>query len=351
MTSSGREQPLRGSPTTDLASLAISVAIHLLALFLLPAPPQPVFDVYPLDFAGVVEIASVQGQPASPAPAPGVEISAEEPKPAVVQEKKPEPVNTPLATVTPVEPTVKPEVKPEVKPVEQPKPEPVAEPSATITPVEPVTEPQEPTPVEPTPEPTVDQASVEEQTLMTRPVGDTPIDTAPVPEGPKPVPVEVPQPTLTFGSSSSSSGTQESPVQGQAVAEVPQAGPGKPEGTGTVPRPEFPGTDPTGWSMVKTSGGSDHGVWIPKGVQNTRGKGESTVRVEVSADGKLKSATMVKAPPDSAMSAAILNAVESSWQFLPDQTEGRSDSYFIEFRIGYDGGSGDVWVDSLRAFY
>ncbi len=135
------------------------------------------------------------------------------------------------------------------------------------------------------------------------------------------------------------------------VTEVSEVGVGSPDGTGTLPRPEFPGTDPTGWSMIRTTGGSDHGVWIPKSVQNVRGRGEAVVRVEVSADGVLKDAHLVQEPPDSPMTSAILNAVRSSWAFNPDITEGRKDSYFIEFVVGYDGGTGEVWVESRRTYY
>lgn len=341
MTSDGRERQQRGSPRSDLVSLTVSVAIHLLILFLVPASVQPVYDVYPLDYSGVIEIATTQGQPASPAPAPGVEISQDEPKPAVVPEKQPEPAKTPPAVVATVEPAAKPVEKPAEKPVDRVQTEPKVQPAPVETPA---------TTSTPAPEPATAKPTVEEQTLVTSPAGDTPIKTAAAPEEVATVPVEVPQPTLRYATSGAASATGTT-TAAQGQPQLPQAGPGRPDGTGTVPRPDFPGTDPTGWSMVRTTGGTDHGVWIPKGVQNIRSRGESTVRVEVGADGKLKSAVMVKAPPDAAMGGAILDAVKSSWEFLPDRTEGRKESYFIEFKIGYDGGSGDVWVDSLRAFY
>ncbi len=328
MTSSDRVRDGRRSPGSDVVGLAVSVAFHILVLFLLPAPSPPVYDVYPLDYAGVVEISPVAGPPASPAPAPGVEISAEEPKPAVVQDTKPEPDRTTPAAVTTVEPVAKPQ------PVPKPTPQPTPRPQPSIAPV-------------PAPEPVVTQPAVDEQSLVTSPSGDMPVATAPAPEEPAPVQVAVPQPTLAYEPAPSTPAATLAPSQ----AQVPQPGPGKPDGTGTVPRPEFPGTDPTGWSMVKTTGGSDHGVWIPKGVQNIGARGEAIVLVEVGSDGVLRSATIKQAPPDAAMTAPILNAVRSSWAFQPDRTEGRAGSYSVEFKIGYDGGSGEVWVNSLRAYY
>ena len=60
---------------SQLESLLISILIHLAVIFLVPyVQPGPTVDVFPLDFAGVIEISTVETQPAAPAPAPGMNV-------------------------------------------------------------------------------------------------------------------------------------------------------------------------------------------------------------------------------------------------------------------------------------
>lgn len=298
----------RSTAGRDWGSYLASVAIHMLLILLIPAAvSEPVFDVYAIDYAGVVEISSYSAEPASPSPAPGLVVQEEKPKPAA-EEKTPSkaeesaPVVTkPVATKpTPVpkSPTVPPEAKPQIKPV------------------------------------------VEHPEVITSPVGTVPVKVEPEPERPAPKPAPEPQPEAA---------PQVAPEP--QVAAAPTAGLGKPDGVGTAPRPEFPGSDPMGSSMIRSTGGADYGVWIPKGVQNTRGRGEATMRVKISADGMVEAVQIVKAPPDSAMSQAIISALKESWQFAPDTTEGRDDSYYLDIVVGYDGGTGEIWANSVKASY
>ena len=294
----GREKEQGG-----IESLLISIAVHLAVILLVPYAEQPVLEVYPLDIAGVIEIATVETAPAAPAPAPGVSVQEVTPKP---KPAAPEP-----AKLTPA-PTPKPEPKPEPKVA--PKPEPAKE------------------------EPPKQQAPVKQDKpeVVTSPAGKTPppaADSEP-PKSAQPEPEPTPEPQAT-----------------QVGATTSPPGPGQPDGAGTIPRPEYPGDDPTGLSMIRSTGGDDHGVWIPKGVQNLRGRGEALVRIRIKADGSMDTISFLEPPPDSAMTQAIRTAISTAWRFGKDSAPGRADDYCLDVRVGYDGGTMDVWVKSERASY
>jgi hypothetical protein len=103
--------------------------------------------------------------------------------------------------------------------------------------------------------------------------------------------------------------------------------------------------------MIRLGAGDDHGVWIPKDVQNLECRGEALVRIRVRADGSIDTLSFVEPPPDSAMTQPIRAAISDVWRFKEDSTPGRADSYYIDVRVGYDGGTEDVWVKSERASY
>ena len=276
---SGRERE-RG----NLESLLISVAVHLAVILLVPYVEQPILDVYPLDIAGVIEIATIDTAPAAPAPAPGVAVQEVTPKP---KPQAPEPVRQ--------------------EPPKQEKPEVVTSPAGR------------------TPSPVVAKQPPE----------------ARLPE-PEPAPESTPEPATDPA-------VEPQPAQVSKAATSPGAG--QPDGVGIIPRPEYPGENPTGASMVASTGGDDHGVWIPKGVQNLRGRGEAMVRIRVRADGSIESISFLEPPPDSAMTQAIRTAITTAWRFAKDSTPGRAESYYLDVRVGYDGGTMDVWVKSERASY
>jgi len=309
---SGRERE-RG----NLESLLISIAVHLAVILLVPYVEQPVLDVYPLDIAGVIELATIEAAPAAAAPAPGVAVQevTHKPKP-----QAPEPAPEPAKPAPKVEPKVEPKAEPKVaaapeparqEPPKQEKPEVVTSPAGRMPP--PVVAKEPPEARLPEPEPAA-----------------------------KPAPEPAPQPT------------PEPAVQPQStqVSKAPTSpGAGQPDGAGVIPRPEYPGESPTGQSMLASTGGDNHGVWIPKGVQNLRGRGEALVRIRVRANGSIDTVSFVEPPPDSAMTQPIRAAISDVWRFKEDSTPGRADSYYIDVRVGYDGGTEDVWVKSERASY
>lgn len=313
----GRERE-RGS----LESLLISVAVHLAVILLVPYIEQPVLDVYPLDIAGVIEIATIEAAPAAAAPAPGVAVQevTPEPKPQAPEPAKPEPVK----------PTPAPEPKATQKPEQ--KAEPKVEPKVAAVP--------EPARQEP--------PKQEKPEVVTSPAGRVPAPVVakeppearlPEPEpGPEPTPEPAPAPT-------------EQPQPTQVSKATTSPGAGRPDGVGTIPRPEYPGESPTGQSMLASTGGDNHGVWIPKGVQNLRGRGEALVRIRVRSDGSIDTMSFLESPPDPAMIQAIRAAISTVWRFSKDSTPGRADSYYIDVRVGYDGGTEDVWIKSERASY
>lgn len=310
---------------SQLESLLISILIHLAVIFLVPyVQPAPTVDVFPLDFAGVIEISTVETQPAAPAPAPGMNVAEvsptpkpEPPKPAPV-----EPKDKPKTTIA-AEPVAKPEPRPEVAPAPKPQPEP--EPS---------------------------QPALDRPEIVTSPAGKSvapDVPPAPPPEAvlpkptPQPKPEPVPEPATTPDPAQAEGaigGTGEEPATA-----------GEPEGTGIVPRPEYPGDDPTGSGMIKSTGGAGHGVVIPKGVQNVKGQGEAEIRIRVTSDGKVDSVTFLTAPPDKAMERPIRNAVMEEWVFEPDTTPGREDAYYLDVWVGYNGGTEDVSVKTEHVSY
>jgi len=302
----------------NLESLLISIAVHLAVILLVPYVEQPVLDVYPLDIAGVIEIATIEAAPAAPAPAPGVAVQevTPKPKPQAPEPAKPEPVK-------PI---------PAPKPTPKPKVESKAEPKVTAAP--------EPARQEP--------PKQEKPEVVTSPAGTVPppVVAKDPPESRLPDPGPIPEPTPEPAAE---------PVavpQATQVAKAPSSpGVGRPDGAGTIPRPEYPGEDPTGHSMVSTGSGGNHGVWIPKGVQNVKGRGEALVRIRVRADGSIESMSFLEAPPHPAMAQVIQNAISTAWRFAKDSTPGRADSYYLDVRVGYDGGTEDVWVESERASY
>jgi hypothetical protein len=75
------------------------------------------------------------------------------------------------------------------------------------------------------------------------------------------------------------------------------------------------------------------------------------VRIRVRADGSIESISFLEPPPDSAMTQAIRTAITTAWRFAKDSTPGRAESYYLDVRVGYDGGTMDVWVKSERASY
>jgi len=242
------------------------------------------------------------------------------------------------------------EVTPEPKPQapEPAKPAPKAEPK-----VEPKAEPKAQPKVEPkvaaAPEPARQEPPKQEKPeVVTSPAGRTPSPVvakqppeARLPE-PEPAPESTPEPATDPA-------VEPQPAQVSKAATSPGAG--QPGGVGIIPRPEYPGENPTGASMVASTGGDDHGVWIPKGVQNLRGRGEAMVRIRVRADGSIESISFLEPPPDSAMTQAIRTAITTAWRFAKDSTPGRAESYYLDVRVGYDGGTMDVWVKSERASY
>lgn len=292
-----------------LESLLISIAVHLAVILLVPFVEQPVLDVYPLDIAGVIEIATIEAAPAAPAPAPGVAVQevTPKPKPAAPEPAKEQPKPTPAPAPKP-EPAVQEQPKQEA-PAKQDKPDVVTSPAATMPSPIVAAEPPEATPPEAEPKP----------------------ERAPTPE-PAPTPAAEPEAAKADKTTSS-------------------PGPGRPDGVGTIPRPDYPGDDPTGMSMITTTGGDDHGVWIPKGVQNLRGRGEALVRIKVKADATIDAISFLEPPPDPAMTQAIQSAISGAWRFGKDSTPGRADAYYLDVRVGYDGGTMDVWVKSERASY
>lgn len=283
----------------SLQSLLISIAVHLAVILLVPYVEQPVVDVYPLDIAGVIEITTIEAAPAAAAPAPGVSVRevAPEPKP-----KAPEPAPEPT------------------------KPTPKAEPKVAAAP--------QPAKQEP--------SKQEKPQVMTSPAGRTPAPVVPKepPEAklPEPPPEPVPDRALE-------------PQATQVAKAATSPGSGQPDGVGVLPRPEYPGDDPTGSAMIRVGAGDDHGVWIPKGVQNLRGRGEALVRIKIGADGSIDTISFLEPPPDSTMTQAIRTAISTAWRFAKDSTPGRADSYYLDVRVGYDGGTMDVWVKSERASY
>jgi len=318
----GRERE-RGS----LESLLISVAVHLAVILLVPYVEQPVLDVYPPDIAGVIEIATIEAAPAAAAPAPGVAVQevTPEPKPQAPEPAKPAP-----------------KAEPKVEPKAEPKAQPKVEPKVAAAP--------EPARQEP--------PKQEKPEVVTSPAGRTPspVTAKDPPESklpepkptPEPTPELTPEPTPEAVQKQTPSPAAESPAT--QVAEVTRSpGAGQPDGVGTIPRPEYPGDDPTGRSMMLSTGGGDHGVWIPKGVQNLRGRGEAMVRIRVRADGSIESISFLESPPDPAMTQAIRSAITTAWRFAKDSTSGRAESYYLDVRVGYDGGTGDIWVKSERA--
>ncbi len=301
----------------NLESLLISVAVHLAVILLVPYVEQPVLDVYPLDIAGVIEIAMIEAAPAAAAPAPGVAVQEVTPAP---KPQAPEPTPEPAKPAPKAEPRVEPKVEPKVaavpeparqEPPKQEKPEVVTSPAGrTPSPVTAKAPPESKLPEpKPTPEPT-----------------------------PEPVPEHTPAPAAE-------------PQATQVARSTSQPGVGQPDGAGIIPRPEYPGDDPTGSAMVRVGAGDDHGVWIPKGVQNLRGRGEALVRIRVRDDGSIDTVSFVEPPPDSAMIQPIRTAISTVWQFKKDSTPGRADSYYIDVRVVYDGGTEEVWVKSERASY
>lgn len=315
---SGRERE-RG----NLESLLISVAVHLAVILLVPYVEQPILDVYPLDIAGVIEVATIEATPAAAAPAPGIAVQEVTPKP---KPQAPEPAKPEPAKPEPAKPTPMPKAEPKAEPKVEPKTQPKVEPKVAATP-EPVR--QEP--------PKQDKPEV-----VTSPAGRTPppILAKEPPEAhlPEPVPEHTSEPAFE-------------PQTTQVAKTTNPPGTGQPDGVGIVPRPEYPGEDPTGMSMVASTGGDDHGVWIPKGVQNLRGRGEAMVRIQVRTDGSIESISFPEPPPDSAMTQAIRTAITTAWRFAKDSTPGRAESYYLDVRVGYDGGTMDVWVKSERASY
>ena len=318
---SGRERE-RGS----LESLLISIAVHLAVILLVPYVEQPILDVYPLDIAGVIEITTIEAAPAAPAPAPGVVVQevAQRPKPEAPEPAKPEPVKPTPAPAPKVTPKPEPKVAagPEPtrqEPPKQEKPEVVTSPAGRV------------------PSPVVAKDPPESKLPEPKPT-------------PEPTPELTPEPTPEAVQKQTPSPAAESPAT--QVAEVTRSpGAGQPDGVGTIPRPEYPGDDPTGRSMMLSTGGGDHGVWIPKGVQNLRGRGEAMVRIRVRADGSIESISFLESPPDPAMTQAIRSAITTAWRFAKDSTSGRAESYYLDVRVGYDGGTGDIWVKSERASY
>lgn len=302
----------------NLESLLISVAVHLAVILLIPYVEQPILDVYPLDIAGVIEIATIEATPAAPAPAPGVAVQEVTPKP------KPQ---APAPAPTPTKPAPAPAPKPTPKP--EPKVEPKAEPKVA----------QEP-------------PKQEKPEVVTSPEGRTPppVVAKEPPEARLPEPEPAPEPTPEPTPEPATEPAVE-PQSTQVSKASTSPGAGQPDGVGIVPRPEYPGENPTGTSMVASTGGDNHGVWIPKGVQNLRGRGEAMVRIRVRADGSIESISFLEPPPDSAMTQAIRTAITTAWRFAKDSTPGRAESYYLDVRVGYDGGTMDVWVKSERASY
>jgi outer membrane biosynthesis protein TonB len=308
---SGRE-PERG----NLESLLISIAVHLAVILLIPYVEQPILDVYPLDIAGVIEIATIETAPAASAPAPGVTVQevTQKPKPQAPEQAKPE------------------QAKPE-----QAKPEPVKPTPKTVPKVEPK--------VAAAPEPARQEPSRQEKPeVVTSPAGRAP---APVvadepPKATLPEPEPAPEPAAE---------PVAQPQATQVAKTASSPGAGQPDGAGTVPRPEYPGNDPTGAGMMAYTGGDRHGVNIPKGVQNEKGVGEALVRIRVRADGSIESISFLDPPRHPAMAQVIQGAISTAWRFDKDITPGRADSYYLDVRIQYDGGTEDVWVKSERASY
>jgi len=314
----------------NLESLLISIAVHLAVILLVPYVEQPILDVYPLEIAGVIEIATIEAAPAAPAPIPGVAVQevAPKPKPPAPEPAKPEPVK----------PTPAPAPKAVQKP--EPRPEPKVEPKVAAAP--------EPAKQEP--------PKQEKPEVVTSPAGkapppvvaeDPPESKLPEPKPiPKPTPEPAPEPTPEPAPES-----VEQPQSTQASKTTTSPGAGQPDGAGIIPRPEYPGEDPTGESMIAFTGGKRHAVNIPKGVQNDKGIGEALVRVRVRSDGSIESISFLQAPDHPAMAQVIQSAISTAWRFEKDITSGRADSYYLDVRVGYDGGTEDVWVRSERASY
>jgi len=312
----GRERE-RGS----LESLLISVAVHLAVILLVPYVEQPVLDVYPLDIAGVIEIATIEAAPAAAAPAPGVAVQevTPEPKPQAPEPAKPAP-----------------KAEPKVEPKAEPKAQPKVEPKVAAAP--------EPARQEP--------PKQEKPEVVTSPAGRTPspVTAKDPPESKLPEPKPTPEPTPEPVPEHTPAPAAE-PQATQVARATGQPGVGQPDGAGIIPRPEYPGDDPTGSAMIRLGAGDDHGVWIPKDVQNLECRGEALVRIRVRADGSIDTLSFVEPPPDSAMIQPIRTAISTVWQFRKDSTPGRADSYYIDVRVGYDGGTEDVWIKSERASY
>lgn len=313
---------------SQLESLLISILIHLAVIFLVPyVQPGPTVDVFPLDFAGVIEISTVETQPAAPAPAPGMNVREVSPTPKP-EPPKPEPVepkDTPKATIA-EEPVAKAEPRAEVKAAPKPEPEPKPE------------------------EPVIDRPEV-----LTSPAGKSAapnVIPAPPPEAalPKPEPEPEPEPEPVPDEPAATADPAQVAGAIGGTGEEPATA-GDPEGTGIVPRPAFPGDDPTGSGMIKSTGGAGHGVVIPKGVQNVKAEGEAEICIRVTADGKVDSVTFLTAPPDKAMERPIRKAVMEDWVFKPDTTPGREDAYYLDVRIGYNGGTEDVSVRTEHVSY
>lgn len=317
----------------QLESLLISVLIHAAIIFLVPyVAPAPTVDVYPLDVAGVIEISAIETEPASPAPAPGLNVKEVAPTPAS---------EPPKAAPTKKKEDPKPAVAP--APAAKPQPQPAAEPKPVGK-----TEPKVPTP------------AVDKPEVVSSPAGKS---VAPASE-PEPVPAaapaQVPEPNSTLGkdvespTASARSYTETKPASGSGTVggtgEKPPTA-GDPGGTGVVPRPEYPGDDRTGYGMISSTGGAGHGVVIPKGVQNIKGRGEAKVRIRVTSDGKVDSVSFLIPPPDKAMEKPIRNAIMGEWVFKPDTTLGREDAYYLDVWISYDGGTEDISVESERVSY
>ncbi|MDD4792102.1 MAG: energy transducer TonB [Firmicutes bacterium] len=310
---------------SQLESVLISILIHLAVIFLVPyVQPAPTVDVFPLDFAGVIEISTVETQPAAPAPAPGMNVKevsttpkAEPPKPAPVESK-----DKPKTTIA-AEPVAKPEPKVEVKPAPKPEPEPRPK------------------------EPVVDKPEV-----LTSPAGKSPapdVIPGPPPEAVLPEPTPQPEPEPVPELAATPDSAQIAGAMGGTGEEPATAG--DPEGTGVVPKPEYPGDDPTGSGMIRSTGGAGHGVVIPKGVQNVKGQGEAEIRILVTSEGKVDSVTFLTAPPDKAMERPIRKAVMEEWVFEPDTTPGGEDAYYLDVWIGYNGGTEDVSVKTEHVSY
>ena len=219
----------------NLESLLISIAVHVAVILLVPYVEQPILDVYPLDIAGVIEIATIEAAPAAPAPAPGVAMQevTPKPKPQAPEPAKPTPAPRPTPKPEPkVEPKVEPRVATEPKPAKQEPPKP------------------------------------EKPEVVTSPAGKTPLPVAAedlpeskLPEAeptPEPTPEPAPEPVAE-------------PQATQVAKATSPPGAGQPDGVGIIPRPEYPGDDPTGLSMIRSGAGDDHGVWT-QGRLNLRGE-------------------------------------------------------------------------------